>query len=181
MDPVLAKQVAALSTLKATVSGVLQDESPDIDLPQRQALSWLPWVASFVWVLAGAAVLLALTLRTDWMLPGPGLTVAEQVHLTWLQAGALNVKFGLMLDQLTVIMFVVVTQTVFSFQVFVPVYVMTKGGPLDATKVIVYYIYQFGFLFQDMGYASALSIVTLVILLIVSVIQMRIFRSDVEY
>jgi len=80
-----------------------------------------------------------------------------------------------------VIMFVVVTQTVFSFQVFVPVYVMTKGGPLDATKVIVYYIYQFGFLFQDMGYASALSIVTLVILLVVSVIQMRIFRSDVEY
>jgi len=80
-----------------------------------------------------------------------------------------------------VIMFVVVTQTVFSFQVFVPVYAMTRGGPLDSTKVIVYYIYQYGFLFQDMGYASALSIVTLVILLIVSVIQMRVLRSDVEY
>lgn len=80
-----------------------------------------------------------------------------------------------------VIMFVMVTQTIFSFQVFVPVYAMTRGGPLDATKVIVYYIYQYGFLFQDMGYASALSIVTLVILLIVSVIQMRLFRSDVEY
>jgi multiple sugar transport system permease protein len=80
-----------------------------------------------------------------------------------------------------VIMFVIVTQTVFSFQVFVPVYAMTRGGPLDSTKVIVYYIYQFGFLFQDMGYASALSIVTLVILLIVSIIQMRLFRSEVEY
>ncbi len=80
-----------------------------------------------------------------------------------------------------VLMFVVVTQTIFSFQVFVPVFAMTKGGPIDATKVVVYYIYQFGFLFQDMGYASAMSIVTLIILLIVSVIQMRLFRSDVEY
>ena len=55
-----------------------------------------------------------------------------------------------------VLMFVVVTQAVFSFQVFVPVYQMTQGGPLDSTKVLVYYIYQQGFRFQDMGYASAL-------------------------
>ncbi|MBS1251118.1 MAG: Lactose transport system permease protein LacF [Anaerolineales bacterium] len=80
-----------------------------------------------------------------------------------------------------VLMFVVVTQTIFSSQVFVPVYAMTRGGPLNATKVIVYYIYQYGFLFQDMGYASAMSIATLVILLVVSGIQMRAFRSEVEY
>ncbi|MCB0090106.1 MAG: sugar ABC transporter permease [Caldilineaceae bacterium] len=80
-----------------------------------------------------------------------------------------------------VIMFVVVTQTIFSFQVFVPIYTMTRGGPLDSTKVIVYYIYQYGFRFQDMGYASAMSIVTLLLLLIISAIQMRVFRSDVEY
>lgn len=80
-----------------------------------------------------------------------------------------------------VIMFVIVTQTIFSFQVFVPVYTMTRGGPLDSTKVIVYYIYQNGFLFADMGYASAMSIVTLVLLLVVSAIQMRLFSSDVEY
>ena len=80
-----------------------------------------------------------------------------------------------------VLMFVLVTQTIFSFQVFVPVYTMTKGGPLDATKVIVYYIYQNGFLFQDMGYASAISTVTLIILLVVSAVQMRLLRSEVEY
>lgn len=80
-----------------------------------------------------------------------------------------------------VLMFVVVTQTIFSFQVFVPVYAMTKGGPLDSTKVIVYYIYQYGFLFQDMGYASAMSIITLLLLLAISLVQMRLFRSDVEY
>ncbi len=77
-----------------------------------------------------------------------------------------------------VLMFLVVSQTIFSFQLFVPVYQMTKGGPLDSTKAIVYYIYQQGFLFQDMGYASALSMVTLAILLVVSLFQMRLLRSD---
>ncbi|HBY95335.1 MAG: sugar ABC transporter permease [Ardenticatenaceae bacterium] len=77
-----------------------------------------------------------------------------------------------------ILMFVIVTQTVFSFQIFVPVYQMTKGGPLDSTKAIVFYIYQQGFLFQDMGYASALSMVTLAILLVVSLAQMRLLRSE---
>ncbi len=76
-----------------------------------------------------------------------------------------------------VLMFVVVTQTVFSFQVFVPIYQMTKGGPLNSTKAMVYYIYQQGFRFQDMGYASALSVVTLALLLIVSFVQMRWLRA----
>ncbi|MFN8593383.1 MAG: sugar ABC transporter permease [Thermomicrobiales bacterium] len=67
-----------------------------------------------------------------------------------------------------VLMFVIVTQAVFSFQVFVPVYQMTQGGPLDSTKVLVYYIYQQGFRFQDMGYASAMSVVSIVILVIIS-------------
>ncbi len=77
-----------------------------------------------------------------------------------------------------VLMFVIVTQTIFSFQVFVPVYQLTQGGPLDATKVIVFYIYQQGFRYQDMGYASALSIVTLVILLVISWVQMRLLRIE---
>jgi ABC-type sugar transport system permease subunit len=77
-----------------------------------------------------------------------------------------------------VLMFVIVTQTIFSFQVFVPVYQMTKGGPLDSTKVIVYYIYEQGFRLQDMGYASAMSVVTLVLLLMISWVQMRFLRTD---
>ena len=77
-----------------------------------------------------------------------------------------------------VLMFVIVTQTIFSFQVFVPVYQMTLGGPLDSTKVIVFYIYQMGFRLQVMGYASAMSIVTLVLLLLISWVQMRFLRSD---
>jgi multiple sugar transport system permease protein len=77
-----------------------------------------------------------------------------------------------------VLMFVVVTQAVFSFQVFVPVYQMTRGGPLDSTKVLVYYIYQQGFRFQDMGYASALSVVALIIMVIISYLLMRWLRPQ---
>jgi multiple sugar transport system permease protein len=77
-----------------------------------------------------------------------------------------------------VLMFVVVTQAVFSFQVFVPVYQMTRGGPLDSTKVLVYYIYQQGFRFQDMGYASALSVVALIIMVIISYFLMRWLRPQ---
>lgn len=77
-----------------------------------------------------------------------------------------------------VLMFVLVTQIAFSFQLFAPVFQMTKGGPLESTNVIVYYIYQQGFLFQDMGYASALSMVTLVILLVISFGQMRLLNTD---
>jgi multiple sugar transport system permease protein len=77
-----------------------------------------------------------------------------------------------------VLMFVVVTQAVFSFQVFVPVYQMTRGGPLDSTKVLVYYIYQQGFRFQDMGYASALSVVALIIMIVISYLLMRWLRPQ---
>lgn len=77
-----------------------------------------------------------------------------------------------------ILMFLIVSQTVFSFQLFVPVFQMTKGGPLDSTKAVVYYIYQQGFLFQDMGYASAISMVTLIVLLFVSLGQMRLLRTD---
>ena len=78
-------------------------------------------------------------------------------------------------------LFVTVTTTIFAFQVFVPVYVMTRGGPLDATKVIVFYIYQNAFAFNDMGYASALSIIVLFVILAVSLGQMWAMRGEHEY
>lgn len=77
-----------------------------------------------------------------------------------------------------VLMFVLVTQVAFSFQMFDPVFQMTKGGPLESTNIIVYYIYQQGFLFQDMGYASALSMVTLAILLVISFGQIKLLDTD---
>ena len=75
-------------------------------------------------------------------------------------------------------MFVAVWATLGAFQCFIPVYSLTQGGPGTASKVIVYYIYEKAFAFGEMGYASALSIVLLIFLLIISVFQMRLFRQD---
>lgn len=76
------------------------------------------------------------------------------------------------------LMFVTVISTLFAFQVFVPIYQLTHGGPARATNVAVYYIYQRAFKFGEMGYASALSVILLVILMVVSLGQMRLMRGD---
>lgn len=76
------------------------------------------------------------------------------------------------------LMFVSVISTLFAFQVLVPVFQLTQGGPNRATNVIAYYIYRKAFIFGEMGYASALSIILLGILLLVSVAQIRILRAE---
>ena len=78
------------------------------------------------------------------------------------------------------LMFVIVMATLGAFQVFIPVYQLTLGGPRDTTNVIVYYIYKKAFRLGEMDYAAALSVVLLIIMLIFSIIQMRIMRSDEE-
>ncbi len=76
------------------------------------------------------------------------------------------------------LMFVIVWASLGAFQVFIPVYSLTNGGPRRATNVIVYYIYNKAFKFGEMGYASALSIALLVILLLISVVQMKLLQRD---
>ncbi len=97
-------------------------------------------------------------------------------------AGRVRQFFAITLPLLRpVTLFVVVTQTISAFQVFVPVYVMTQGGPAFATNALVYYIYQNGFQYNDMGFATAMSFVGLVILVLMSIGQFRLLRGDVEY
>lgn len=76
--------------------------------------------------------------------------------------------------------FVLITNVIFSFQVFGPVYVMTGGGPMRSTTVIVYYLYQRAFQFLEMGYASAIAWVVFLIIMFLTVIQFRYTRKGVE-
>lgn len=71
-------------------------------------------------------------------------------------------------------LFVLVINTIKSFQIFVEVYVMTKGGPLGATTTLVYEVYVQAFEQSDMmGYACALAYVIFIILLMLSLGQMK--------
>ena len=76
------------------------------------------------------------------------------------------------------VLFILITETVNALQVFVPIYAMTQGGPQDATKTMVYYIYQAGFQLQNMGYASSLSVILVLIIVAVSLVQTRVVRAQ---
>lgn len=80
-----------------------------------------------------------------------------------------------------VILFNSVMGVVGSFQVFTQAFVMTKGGPNNSTLFLVMYIYQNGFQYFNMGYASALSVVLFIIVLILTIIQFRLARRLVHY
>ena len=77
--------------------------------------------------------------------------------------------------------FLVVTGLIASFQVFDTVAVMTAGGPLGSTNVIVYYLYQKAFQLFEVGYASAIAVILFVIILALSACQFAVSRYWVHY
>ena len=68
--------------------------------------------------------------------------------------------------------------TISAMKVFAEIYVMTKGGPLNSTKTIVYYIYERAFENLDLGYASALAVVLLVVVMVFSLINILCFEKN---
>lgn len=63
-----------------------------------------------------------------------------------------------------------------ALKVFVEIYVMTRGGPLDSTKTIVYYIYERAFENLDLGIASAAAVILLVVVMAFSLINIFVFE-----
>jgi multiple sugar transport system permease protein len=69
--------------------------------------------------------------------------------------------------------FVLIMSFIGSFQVFEQAYIMTAGGPARATVTTVYYIYQNGFQWYKMGYASAVAWVLFALIMVLTMIQWR--------
>lgn len=76
---------------------------------------------------------------------------------------------------------VTILAAISAFQVFDLIFIMTEGGPAYATQTLSYYIYTKAFRSFDMGYAAAMSYVLFAILLVLSIVQMRIFRPVAEH
>ncbi|HEY8457392.1 MAG TPA: sugar ABC transporter permease [Actinopolymorphaceae bacterium] len=68
-----------------------------------------------------------------------------------------------------------------AFQIFEPMFIMTGGGPKDSTLSIVMHIYETAFRRFEMGYASALALVVFVVIMIVTLVQLRLGRYWVHY
>ena len=78
-------------------------------------------------------------------------------------------------------LFLVVWSTINALQVFDEIYVTTRGGPLQATTVLVYEIYNEAFVIFHAGYAAAIALVLFLITLVFSVIQLWVGSRRVHY
>ncbi len=74
--------------------------------------------------------------------------------------------------------FVILVTAISSFQVFDLIYVMTSGGPNDATNVIVYSIYKYAFEYFDIGKSCALAYILFIIIFALAFIQQRLKKSE---
>jgi multiple sugar transport system permease protein len=73
----------------------------------------------------------------------------------------------------TVISVMLIITIINTIQLFTEVYIMTNGGPMNSTEVIATYIYKQAFFYMDLGYASALSMLMLFMLLIITIFRIR--------
>lgn len=79
-----------------------------------------------------------------------------------------------------VLLFVTVMLTIGGFGVFISVHLLTAGGPLNQTQVILSYMYDQGFKYFEMGYGSALAVLLGLLILAVSYIQFKFLSGKVE-
>jgi multiple sugar transport system permease protein len=74
------------------------------------------------------------------------------------------------------LLFVIVADTAANFVLFVPMFILTQGGPRNSTNVLMYEAYRSGFAFQDYGRSMAIVTILTVVILIIIGIQIKYFR-----
>lgn len=85
-----------------------------------------------------------------------------------------NITFQMMKRPLA---FVAVADTVANFLLFAPMYILTNGGPKNSTNVLMNESYNSAFVYSDMGRASAINIIILLILLVVIAIEFKLLKA----
>jgi multiple sugar transport system permease protein len=144
------------------------------------------WLASSEWALP------AIMIMTIWANVGYNMII----YLAGLQgiskdlyeaakidgAGPVRSFFRITLPMLSpTTFFVMITSIIHSFQVFIAVFVMTKGGPGSSTTVLTYYSYRTGFDFYKMGYSSAMAWILFLIIFLITFLQWQGQKRWVHY
>lgn len=106
-------------------------------------------------------------------IPGEVLDAAEVDGANAFQS-ALFVKLPMLRP---VFLFVLATTTINSFQVWETVYMLTNGGPNNASSSMVFHLFQTAFVNMQYGLASAMGTVLLVIIVAITLLQMRMWRD----
>ena len=163
--------------------------------PEYGLLNWIIGLAGFdklQWLSHPSTALFSLVLVAVWK----GVGYNTLVFIAGLQSIPSDIFEAASLDQSKpwttfrrlilpmlspTIFFLVVINMISSFQVFETIAIMTQGGPVNSTNTLVYYIYEYGFQFFKIGYASAAGVMLLVIVGVLTLLYFRLLSSRVHY
>jgi sn-glycerol 3-phosphate transport system permease protein len=144
------------------------------------------------WLIQPQTAILAVSVTTIWLTLGTNVIVLlaglQGVPQEVYEAARLDGARGLrMFTRITVPMvspslfFLLVVDTIAVLQAFTQIHVMTRGGPVDATRVLVYSIYQDAFQNFQFGFASAQAVILLILVLALTIVQFRVVERRVHY
>lgn len=171
----------AISGVATALMGVLLFDQNSGILDKMVRFAGLPDIQ---WQTSGAAAFASVVLMTLWWRMGFNMLI----YLAGLQSIGPELYEAARLDganwwqrmrHITVPMlapssfFLLVLNVIYSFQVFDLVFVMTGGGPQNATTVLVTYAYDQGFVTRDQGYAAAIGVFLLLFTLALTAVQWR--------
>ncbi|MCD2443378.1 sugar ABC transporter permease [Agromyces sp. SYSU K20354] len=165
------------SVMLATDNGIVNVTLQSIGLPK------VPWLQDPVW--AKVSLMIAMT----WHYTGINTviylaqrqTIPQDLYEAAAMDGAGHVRqfFNVTLPGLRpAILLTVVTSTIGTLQLFDEPYILTNGGPDNATLTIGMYLYENAFTYFDFGYASAIGFVLVGMVVILSVAQFRLFKEE---
>lgn len=140
------------------------------------------------WLYDANTAMIALIIVSSWKMIGYNMVILlsgfssinQNVYESAKIDGANPVQtfFAITLPLLSpTIFFVLIITTISSFQVFDLIYLMTQGGPMDSTNVLVYWIYKNAFEFFNIGGASAGAYILFLIILVLTALQWKIRKK----
>lgn len=162
---------------------LFQTDGPVNDLLAAFGIDAIPWLGSPVWAMPVLILLsiwkqlgfnLVLFLAGLQTIPQSRYEAAELDGATPLQQFWHVTVPGLR----PTLVFVTVTTAIFTLRSFEQVYVITGGGPINSTNILVYYIYEQAFALFDLGYAAASATLLLVVVLVLVYFQLKLTRDE---
>ncbi len=153
------------------LAGMIGLETPANGLLFSQATALPAIMAMDIWMSTGYYMLLFLAALQS--IPNELNDAASLEGASWWQ------RFrAITLPHLKpMLLFVVVLNTIKSFQIFVEVFVMTKGGPLNSTTTIVYFVYEEGLHKFNIGYGAAAANILFAIIALIAWFELKLIRE----
>jgi multiple sugar transport system permease protein len=156
--------VAQTMTLFGANGGIDVWGSPTIALPGLMLVDIWQWTPFVILVLHAGMLSIPIEQFEAATMDGAG-----QLRLAW------NIVLPAIMPQ---VLLVLLFRTMDTYRLFDTVFVLTRGGPGDATETIGLYTYRTGFSYTQMGYAMALSILILVTVAIISSFYIRLLQRE---